>query len=151
MRVSPRMTPKQDAKKQTRISQPEPGSPGRIVQARLSQPTLVGGICWTLKSRSGDSTGYTELGDKQPMQFWVQIGETRWRRQAGPAVSERKKRKEKRKRKRKGAGARFRFFIKPDKRDPRSATLAHVSRDQAKTRKLFKLSAETDTRSVRAL
>ena len=67
------------------------------------------------------------------MQFWVQIGETRWRRQAGPAVSERRKRKEKEKEKRKkGAGTRFRFFIKPDKRDPRSATLAHVSRDQAK-------------------
>ena len=80
----------------------------------------------------GDSTGYTELGDKQPMQFWVQIGETRQRRQAGPAVSERKKRKEKEKEKEKGAGARFRFFIKPDKRDPRSATLAHVSRDQTK-------------------
>ena len=57
----------------------------------------------------------------------------------------------KRKGKRKGAGARFRFFIKPDKRDPRSATLAHVSRDQAKTRRLFKLSAETEKRSVRAL
>ena len=27
------------------------GAPGRIVQAKLSQPTLVGGICWTLKSR----------------------------------------------------------------------------------------------------
>ena len=66
------------------------------------------------------------------MQFWVQIGETRQRRQAGPAVSERKKRKENRKEKEKGAGARFRFFIKPDKRDPRSATLAHESRDQAK-------------------
>ena len=36
------------------------------------------------------------------MQFWVQIGETGQRRQAGPAVSERKekKRKEKEKRKR---------------------------------------------------
>ena len=66
------------------------------------------------------------------MQFWVQIGETGRHRQAGPAVSERKKKKRKRKGKRKGAGARFRFFIKPDKRDPRSATLAHVSRDQAK-------------------
>ena len=84
------------------------------------------------------------------MQLGVQVGETTRRRQAGPAVSERKKRKRKEIEKRIGAGARFWFFIKPDKRDPRSATLAHVSRDQAKTRKLFKLSTETETRSVRA-
>jgi len=37
------------------------------------------------------------------MQFWVQIGETGQHRQAGPAVSERKKRKEKEKGKRKRA------------------------------------------------
>jgi hypothetical protein len=42
------------------------------------------------------------------MQFWVQIGETRQRRQAGPAVSERKKRKEKKKKR--GAGARIPVF-----------------------------------------
>ena len=69
----------------------------------------------------------------------------------GPLSAKERKEKKKKRKKKKGAGARFRFFIKPDKRDPRSATLAHVSRDQAKTRRLFKLSAETEKRSVRAL
>ena len=50
----------------------------------------------------------------------------------GSLSAKERKKKRKRKRKRKGAGARFRFFIKPDKRDSHSATLAHVSRDQVK-------------------
>ena len=50
----------------------------------------------------------------------------------GPlSANERKEKKKKRKRKRALAHG-FRFFIKPDKRDPHSATLAHVSRDQTK-------------------
>ena len=50
----------------------------------------------------------------------------------GPLSAKERKEKKKKRKKKKGAGARFRFFIKLDKRDPRSATLAHVSRDQTK-------------------
>ena len=50
----------------------------------------------------------------------------------GPLSAKEKKRKEKEKEKENVTGARFRLFIKPDSRDPRSATLVHVSRDQTK-------------------
>ena len=98
--------------------------------------TLLGTQNWGISNlcSSGCKLGKSDSADKR-----------------GPLSAKERKKKRKRKGKRKGAGARFRLFIKPDKRDPRSATLVHVSRDQAKQEKLFKLSTETDTRSVRAL
>ena len=80
--------------------------------------TLLGTQNWGISNlcSSGCKLGKPDSADKR-----------------GPLSAKERKEKKKKRKKKKGAGARFRFFIKPDKRDPRSATLAHVSRDQAKT------------------